>query len=49
MLFLTCTMTSSVDIAHYGVSRVKDLVAGDCGTKYYKQTWLLVNGWRVSE
>ena len=32
MLFLTCTMISSVDLAHYGVSRAKDLVCVDCGT-----------------
>ena len=45
MLYFTCTMISSVDLANYGVSHVKDRVAGYCGTKYYKQTWLLVNGW----
>ena len=32
MLYLTCTMISSVDLAHYGVSHVKDWVSGDCGT-----------------
>ena len=32
MLYLTCTMMLSVDLAHYGVSRVKDWVSGDCGT-----------------
>ena len=34
MLYLTCTMISSVDLAHYGVSRAKDLVhvSVDCGT-----------------
>ena len=32
MLYLTCTMISSVDLAHYGVSRIKDWVSGDCGT-----------------
>ena len=32
MLYLTCTMISSVDLAHYGVSRAKDQVSVDCGT-----------------
>ena len=32
MLYLTCTMISSVDVAHYGVSRAKDLVSVDWGT-----------------
>ena len=32
MLCFTCTMISSVDLVHYGVSRVKDWVSGDCGT-----------------
>ena len=27
-LYLTCTIISSVDLAHYGVSRVKDWVSG---------------------
>ena len=31
-LSLTCTMIFSVDLAHYGVSRVKDWVSGDYGT-----------------
>ena len=29
MLFLTCTMMSSVNLAHYGVSRAKDWVSVD--------------------
>ena len=33
MLYLTCTMISSVDLAYYGVIRAKDLVSVDCGTK----------------
>ena len=35
MLYLTCTctMTSSVDLAHYGVSRAKDWVSGDCARR----------------
>ena len=34
MLDLTCTCTTitSVDLAHYGVSRAKDRVSVDCGT-----------------
>ena len=32
MLYLTCTTTTSVDLAHYGVSRAKDWVSVDCGT-----------------
>ena len=33
MLYLTCTTITSVDLAHYGVSRAKDWVSVDCGTK----------------
>ena len=33
MLYLTCTMICSVDLAHYGVSRPKDWESVDCGTK----------------
>ena len=32
MLYLTCTAITSVDRAHYGVSRAKDWVSVDCGT-----------------
>ena len=32
MLYLTCTMISSLDLAHYGVSRAKDWVSVDCST-----------------
>ena len=32
MLYLTCTMISSVDLARYGISRAKDWVSVDCGT-----------------
>ena len=35
MLYLTCTMISSADLAHYGVSRAKDLVSMDCGTNEF--------------
>ena len=34
MLYLTCTMLSSVDVAHYGVFRPKDWVSVDCGTLF---------------
>ena len=33
MLYLTCTMISYVDFAHYGVSRAKNCVSVDCGTR----------------
>ena len=32
MLYLSCTTITSVDLAHYGVSRAKDWVFVDCGT-----------------
>ena len=32
MLYLTCTILTSVDFAHYGVSRAEDWVSVDCGT-----------------
>ena len=32
MLYLTCTTITSVDLAHYRVSRAKDRVSVDCGT-----------------
>ena len=32
MLYLTCITITSVDLAHYGVSRAKDWVSVDCGT-----------------
>ena len=36
MLYLTCTTISSVDLAHYGVSRAKDWVFVDCGTNAHR-------------
>ena len=33
MLYLTCTMISSVELAYYGVSCAKDWVSVDCGIK----------------
>ena len=35
MLYLTYTTITSVDLAHYGVSRAKDWVSVDCGTMFY--------------
>ena len=32
MLYLTCTLISSVDLAHLEVTRAKDWVSVDCGT-----------------
>ena len=32
MLYFTYILVSSVDLAHYGVSHVKDRVSVDCGT-----------------
>ena len=34
MLYLTCTMISSVDLAQYGISRAKDWISVDCGTRW---------------
>ena len=35
MLYYTCTTLTSVDLAHYGVYRAKDLVSVDCGTNNF--------------
>ena len=35
MLSLTCTIISSVDLAHHGVSRAKGWVSVDCDTSLY--------------
>ena len=32
MLYLTCTMIFSVDLAYFGVIHAKDWVSVDCGT-----------------
>ena len=32
MLYLTCTTITSINLAHYGVSRAKDWVSVKCGT-----------------
>ena len=38
MLYLTCTTITSVDLAHYGVSRAKDWVSVKCGTITFRNT-----------
>ena len=35
MLYLTCTTITNVDLAHYGVSRAKDWVSVNCGTRLF--------------
>ena len=35
MLYLTCTTITSVDLAHYGVSRAKDWVSVNCGKRQF--------------
>ena len=35
MLYLTCTTITSLDLAHYEVSRAKDWVSVDCGTRWF--------------
>ena len=41
MLYLTCTTITSVDLAHYGVTRGKDLLSVDCGTMQNRGTCCL--------
>ena len=36
MLYLTCTTITSVDLAHYGLSRAQDRISGDSGTKRFQ-------------
>ena len=36
MLYLTCTTITSIDLAHYGLSRAKDWVSVKCGTSVYQ-------------
>ena len=36
ILYLTCTTITSIDLAHYGVSRAKDWVSVKCGTTKFK-------------
>ena len=41
MLYLTCIIITSEDLAHYGVSRAKDWVSVDCGTITFKNVFCL--------
>ena len=41
MLYLTCTTITSIDLAHYGVSRAKDWVSVKCGTMQNRGTCCL--------
>ena len=43
MFYLTCTMISSVDLAHYGISRAKNYVSVDCCTIIIKEHNLYAN------
>ena len=44
MLYLTCIMISSVDLAYYGVSRAEDWISVDCGTvKRYPRNRKVLN------
>ena len=45
MLYLTCTTITSVDLAHYGVSRAKYWVSVDCGTSYISRPIMLKILW----
>ena len=38
MLYLICITVSSVDLAHYRVSRAKDWASVGCGTRQLKKT-----------
>ena len=44
--YLTCTMISSVDLAHYGISHAKDRISVDCGTSQdnCEEIWKLARG-----
>ena len=39
MLYLNCTIISSVKLAYYGVSRAKNWVSVDGGTMSYKSQY----------
>ena len=59
MLYLTCTTITSIDLAHYGVSRAIDWVSMKCGTRvktversqslraYIESRAFLGRGWRI--
>ena len=42
MLYLTCTIISSVDLAHYEVSCVKDWVFVDYGTIKFNSEYICI-------
>ena len=46
MLYLTGTTISSVDLAHYGVSRAEDWVSVDCGGCISIATNVTVEFWQ---
>ena len=47
MLYLTCTTITSVDLAHYGVSRAKDWVSVYCGTIQNNTFYILTDDQRT--
>ena len=54
VLYLTCTMISSVNLAHYRVSCAKDLVSVDCGTRtvnvaFYSNYKMFRKAWNVHQ
>ena len=48
MLYLTCTSLSSVDLAHYGVSRAQDMVSLDYSTMFVVTLVLTTSAWLVA-
>ena len=44
MLYLICTIISSVDLAQYGVFCAKDRVSVDCGTTYVTSLRFEIDG-----
>ena len=49
MLYLTCTMIYSVDLAHYGVSCDTDWVSVDCGTINYGYNRICIDNCDILE
>ena len=52
MLYLTCTTITSIDLAHYGVSRAKDRVSVKCGTScliIFNLDSLVLNCWERND
>ena len=48
MLFLTCTMVSSVEHAHYRIPCAKDWVSVDCCIKIYKDTFNVLVSFKMN-